>query len=363
MKIRALKAIDAIFGGVAVSILRPPPLHTLDGGVSSVLCIRPGGIGDAVHLIPALQLLKHHFPHVSIDILAERRNAAVFGLTPHVRTVFRYDVLSEFLPVLSRKYDVVIDSEQWHRLSAVIARCIGASLRIGFDSNERRRMFNCPIPYSHDDYELISFLRLLQPLGISCQATVAVPWITISPVLAERASVLLAPLKNTGFAVIFTGASIPERRWGADRFRRVAQLLSDTGVPTVVVGGSEDAAEAEEIVNGLSGIPLAGRTTLQETAAIINRCSVLVSGDSGVLHLGVGLGRPTVSLFGPGIAAKWAPRGDSHRVITKNLPCSPCTRFGTTPRCHIGARCLTDISAEEVFAAALELLAVKDRDS
>ncbi len=60
---------------------------------------------------------------------------------------------------------------------------------------------------------------------------------------------------------------------------------------------------------------------------VIDKSAVLVSGDSGILHVGVGLGRPTVSLFGPGIAKKWAPRGDKHIVINKNLPCSPCTNL------------------------------------
>ncbi len=75
--------------------------------------------------------------------------------------------------------------------------------------------------------------------------------------------------------------------------------------------------------------------------------------------MGAGLSVPTVSLFGPGIANKWAPPGEQHIVINHKLPCSPCTRFGTTPPCPIGAKCIQDISVGEVFTAAQEILALQ----
>ena len=71
---------------------------------------------------------------------------------------------------------------------------------------------------------------------------------------------------------------------------------------------------------------------------------------------GFGLGVPTVSLFGPGIAKKWAPEGDRHVVLNRHLACSPCTRFGYTPKCPIQAQCMTGISVDDVVAAAGKLL-------
>jgi ADP-heptose:LPS heptosyltransferase len=128
------------------------------------------------------------------------------------------------------------------------------------------------------------------------------------------------------------------------------------GIPVVVVGGQEDAAEGEKIVAGKSGLNLAGKTSLGETAAVIAKSTLLVSTDSGILHIGVGLGKRTVSLFGPGIVKKWAPRGPRHIVINRNLPCSPCTRFGYTPRCPISARCMTEITVDEVVAAVERII-------
>lgn len=344
-----------ICGAIAVRLINQPSLLQPCFRFASILLIRPGGIGDAVHLLPTIQFLKKHLPETSIDVIVERRNAAVFALSQEVRTIFRYDIPGEFLSVFNSKYDVVIDTEQWHRLSAVVARMINAGMRIGFDTNERRRMFNFPVSYSHSDYEADNFLRLLEPLGICENKRAVSPWLTIPIKDAAHADNLLRPLSGGGFVTIFPGASIPERRWGAARFRSVVESLAANGIQSVVLGGPEDVAAGDEVVRGGTGLNLAGRTSLPVTAAIIDRCSVLVSGDSGLLHLGVGLGKPTVSLFGPGIAAKWAPEGENHVVINNHLPCSPCTRFGYTPPCKIHAQCISEISPEEVFSAALML--------
>ena len=351
-----MKCIDRLAGTLLTGLLPAPAAAPVPDAPASLLLVRPGGIGDAVHLIAAVRAIRNKLPNAAIDILAEKRNASIFALSGDVRRVRRYDIPSEFLSLFRESYDIVIDSEQWHRLSAVVSRLTRGRFLIGFDTNERRRLFNFTVPYSHEDYEADSFLRLLEPLGVTAEKRAALPWLTVPSGAAARGAQLLEPFHGRRFVAMFPGASIPERRWGADRFRGVAEMLAEAGIPTVVVGGAEDADDGEEIVGGLGGINLAGKTSMPETAAVIDRCAVLVSGDSGILHVGVGLGRPTVSLFGPGIAAKWAPTGEKHVVIDRRLSCSPCTRFGYTPRCAIGARCMTEISAEEVFSAAVLLI-------
>jgi ADP-heptose:LPS heptosyltransferase len=134
-------------------------------------------------------------------------------------------------------------------------------------------------------------------------------------------------------------------------------MLADLGVAVVVVGSGDDKGQGEMIVAGTEGLNLAGRTSLSETAAVIQKSALLLSGDSGVLHIAVGLGVPTVSLFGPGRAGKWAPRGERHIMINKGgLPCSPCTTFGTTPPCPVAVQCMSHITADEVFNAVTALL-------
>ncbi|MBI2354880.1 MAG: glycosyltransferase family 9 protein [Deltaproteobacteria bacterium] len=356
MNIRLMKIVDGFLGRLSVKLLLKAPADASATKADSILLIRPGGIGDAVHLVPAIQAVRMKFPSAQISVLAERRNASVFQFCPDVHRVLLYDRPSDLLTALRGGYDVVIDSEQWHRLSAVVARLTRAPLLIGFATNERARLFSHPIEYSHDDYEVDSFFNLLAPLGIE-PTQPAERFLTVPAAAAEKGAELLALLGGRQFVTIFPGASIAERRWGAERFGRLAQMLAAYGIAVVVVGGKEDREQGEAIVSDRPGLNLAGRTSLVETAAVINRGALLVGGDSGVLHIAVGLGRPTVSLFGPGRARKWAPRGDRHCVINKGLPCSPCTTYGTTPPCRIDALCMREIGVEEVLNAVTILLA------
>jgi len=308
-----------------------------------------------VLLIPIIRVIKKQFTQAKITVLAERRNASTFQLCPEVDQILLYDRLSDLIAVLRTDFDVVIDTEQWHRLSAVVARLTRAPLLIGYATNERARLFTHPVAYGHENYERDSFSRLVEPLGIHPE----VPdhaYLTVSSEAAQTADMLLKGLDGKPFVAIFPGASIPERRWGAGKYGEVAARFHRHGIPIVVIGGKEDVSDGEKIVAGKFGLNLTGKTSLVETAAVINKSALLVSADSGILHIGVGLDKPTVSLFGPGIAKKWAPRGDRHIVLNKGLTCSPCTSFGNTPECPINEKCMAEISVEEVVAAVEKLM-------
>lgn len=350
-----LKKIDPLVGRLLMAVLPRPPKRQAMTLPGSALFIRPGGIGDAVLLLPAVLQLSKRFPQCRIEVLAESRNAAVFALCPAVTNVYRYDQPPDLLKVLSRYYDLVIDSEQWHRLSAVVARLIRSRMKIGFATNERSKMFTATVAYRQQEHEIYSFLRLLEPLGVENISVEPVPWLTI-PSYVDLPSDLKLP-SDRPYIVLFPGASIIERQWGGEAFAELAERLSEIGYAVVLVGAASDVVAGKTIQGRLSGVVnLIARTSLLQTTAVLKNAALLVSGDSGVLHLAAGLVVPTLSLFGPGIVAKWAPVGAQHGVIHHRLDCSPCTRFGTTPACPIGARCLSEISVDEVFAAAQELL-------
>lgn len=355
-----LKKIDGWAGKFLTTLIPSPSKHKQSSTHSSFLFIRPGGIGDAVLLAPAINLLKKHFPEASVDILAERRNAGVFSLVPGIRHTYLYDNPRDLIKALQTPYDVAIDTEQWHRLSVAVARMTGAHVLIGFNTNDRRKLLTHPVPYSHDDYEIESFCRLLQPLGINSQGRGNGSFLIVPAPDMEKAKGLTGPLNHEPYITIFPGASIKERQWGADKFAAVAVKVASSGLNVVVVGGNDDIEQGDRIVSSAKGLNLAGKTTISETAAVISGSQLLLSGDSGVLHLAVGLGIPSVSLFGPGIASKWAPRGDRHKVLKRSLPCSPCTRFGYTPSCKNDVSCLSGITADEVAESTMILLSKKD---
>ena len=356
MKTLFLKNLDQNLGRV-LTFLIPGPRHPgACRSISRILFIRPGGIGDAVLLIPAIQAVANMFPHSGIDILAESRNSEIFSLCPDVETICRYDHPAEFVSCLKKQYDVVIDTEQWHRLSSVVARLIRSNIKIGFGGNSRKKMFTKVVAYNQNTYEYFSFFQLLEPLGIMIPRIITTPFLKLPAETVKKADELLAYQESQKFIVIFPGASIPERRWGAEKFSRLCRQLNNSGLQVVILGGKEDKGAGDKIIQGNNGLNLAGKTNLAESAAILDRARLLISGDSGILHIAVSLDTPTISMFGPGITKKWAPQGNRHIVINKQLPCSPCTSFGYTSKCSKNGECLGQITVEEIFQLTNEHL-------
>ncbi|MDQ7007157.1 MAG: glycosyltransferase family 9 protein [Acidobacteriota bacterium] len=363
MSIKAdmLKAADAVLGRLLCLWPRSAPSPGGGDEPRRVLVIRPGGIGDAVLFIPMLEALRQSWPGAELELLLERRNLGVIQPTGLADRIFLYDRFPrDLLALLRRRYDVVIDTEQFHHLSAVVARWTGAPRRIGFGTNRRRRHLTEVVDYSHEVYEVRSFLDLArQATGRLPEWDPEQPFYPVAPEAAAFAEQALEPLKARRIAVIHPGASIPQRRWPPRRYGQLARMLVDDGLGVVILGGPSDGAAAREIhaaVAGAGAIDLAGRCSLAQAAAVVARAQVYISADSGVLHLAYAVGTRTVHLFGPGVHAKWGPPGSRFRTIRTPVPCSPCTRYGYTPPCNQQLACMMGITPRQVYEAVLEQL-------
>lgn len=350
--------MDSLVGPVLIRTVKTliKPRKRAPGRVSKILLIRPGGIGDAVLLLPSIKVLKKHYPQSSIIVLSEKRNREIFNLCKEVDKTLLYDKPADLFSAIICNCDMVIDTEQWYRLSAVIAHLTRAPLRIGFSGNERRWLFSRHVDYYQDRYEMDSFFALIANLpGIKLH--VGKPFLTVPVEEAGNAGKILQPLSDRKVVALFPGGSIAEKRWPIQRFQTLAALLAREGYGLVAVGGADDYTNCCNLTDDVrESINVCGKLTLAGTAAILSRVSLLITGDSGIMHLAFALGIPTLSLFGPGNEIKWAPRGDAHAVIRKNLDCSPCTRFGNVPKCKNNIQCMRLIEVDEVFKKAVELI-------
>ena len=357
-KISFLKKIDSIIGPASVRIVKAffKPKKRIPDRIDSILIIRPGGIGDAVLLIPSIKMLKVAFPDAFITVLCEKRNFEIFNLSKEVDKILLYDKPLALYSAIAGSYDMVIDTEQWYRLSAIIAYLTRAPLRIGFATNERKLLLSKGITYSQDRYEMESFFDLVDSYT-ERKRLKEETFLSIKDSDAKKAETILESFSGKKVVVLFSGGSIPEKRWSVQKFHHLCRLLAMEGYGLVLIGGNADADDCFELATGIEGITnLCGKLPLSESAAILNQASLLISGDSGIMHIAFALGTATLSLFGPGNEKKWAPRGSSHIVIRRNLDCSPCSRFGDTPRCEKNVECMNLIEVEEVYKRAVEML-------
>ncbi len=295
-KIELLKVVDKILGKPFVYLLAKRYQNKIPAVIRRILIIRPGGIGDAALLLPVFKALRDKFPEVQIDVLCEKRNAEIFSLTNNKNRVYLYDKDFELIKCLRNSYDVVIDTEQWHRLSAVAAYLTGAPVRIGFDTNERSRLFTHRIPYSHDEYEVYSFLHLIEPLtDKAVHFNIDEPFIDPDNVRPADPSLFQRIQDDKQTVAIFPGASVDERRWGGERYGEVAKRLQEKGYGIIIVGSGADRFDADKIKKCADGsIDLTGRTKLSDVAAILGKCRLLITADSGIMHIAYAVGTPTL---------------------------------------------------------------------
>jgi ADP-heptose:LPS heptosyltransferase len=374
MRVRLIKLLDATVGlflcwagGRILYLLHREAAASefRAEGITRILVIRPGGLGDMILLQPMVKQLHDTYPAAQIDLVCERRNQAILKLSPVPVNVFTYD--SHPLRLLCRLwaggYDVAIDTEQFHYFSAVMAGLSRAPIRIGCKINPGRNpLYTHLISYDMAGYEADEFMKLLAPLGISGQGQVAGCLTVPDTQLPEEAAVLMCqPVAPSPLILVHVGASMRYKRWG---FARLVGLVRGLGAEPEarigLVGGCDDRALAERIA-AHCGLPerirvLAGRLTIEQTAKMISGAALFVGGDSGLAHLAAAYDIPAVVMFGPSDAEKWCRESETVAVVRKPMACSPCFIFGYHKYCRTIA-CMDQIDVDAVLAACRKVRA------
>ncbi|MBF0593932.1 MAG: glycosyltransferase family 9 protein [Candidatus Omnitrophica bacterium] len=344
-RIKQLKLVDFFIGGLIAFFIPFSRGVAKPLGIKKMLIIRPGGIGDAVFLLPVLLRLKSM--GITVDVLCERRNAEVFSSQGNlIANLYLYDRLGSFFALPRNEYDVVIDTEQWHYLSGVLACLVNSPVKIGFSTRPlRAKFFNICVTYDQG-YELENFRRLFDTvvrdsftLPLSLEKSFRVPDNAVQWVRAEPR------MKNA--VSLFLGASIPDRRLTFEQWKGIVSFFLSAKMTPVLIGGADaaDIATALELVFGDKIINKVGKLDLGYSAAVISQSRCFLGADSGLLHIAAALGVPTFGVFGPGNAVKWGPKGINDKIIFIAMPCSPCTRFGyTLPTCKGEFTCMRSLN-------------------
>lgn len=197
------------------------------------------------------------------------------------------------------------------------------------------------------------YLRALAPLGVSDRRRL--PRVVPGETARARAADLLRSSGWNGkepLLALAPGARWATKAWPEAHWAWLAATLADGGHGwPVVVGGAGDAALGGRILGSGKGANMAGRTSILETAAVLEACRVLVTNDSAPLHLATAVGTRVVALFGPTVAGfGFYPLGPGDSLVEAPLPCRPCSLHGTA-RCRLRHhQCLGDLTPDRVFA-------------
>ena len=338
----------------------------------SILVYAPSWIGDAVMSLGALRYLRRAYPDSQLTVLAKPWVEDLYRSCEAVDGTPCYDPdkdrgLSGFRRVASRLresgFDLAVLLPNSFR-SAAIVWAARIPDRWGYGNDGRGFLLTKVAPPAHRPFgrhQAYYYLDLLRHLGIETGEPDT--HLNLQESMRRSASALLEAhggRSGESLVGIHPGATNSSaKRWMPKRYAEVAdRLAASHDARVVILGGAGEDAIAEEIRAYLSSpsIYLAGKTSLAELMGVVGRLSVLISNDSGPMHVASALRVPTVAIFGPTDERETGPLGRDSRVVRQHVECSPCL----LKECPIDHRCMDRVTVEDVYRASVELLEEKD---
>jgi ADP-heptose:LPS heptosyltransferase len=343
-----------------------------------ILLLRLERIGDLVMVLGAIQTLRASLPGAAIDLAVGSWNRDLAALVPGIRALEIVDV-----PWLARdgggdsratlvrrarswrgRYDLVVNFEPDIRSNA-LAWLSGAPRRFGYWTGGGKAFLTDALAYDPTSHVADNATRLITHVLQACGArrveTAAAP-LRPSADADAKAAQALAGVQGPAIGVHVSGGR-ESKQWHLDRFAEVARTLAGRHDATIVLTGSTaDRPLVDAVRRDLADVrvvDVAGAMELPVLAALLGRLDVLVTSDTGPMHLAAAMGTPLVALFGPSHPGRYGPRGSDARILRVQLWCSPCGLVRLPPmRCrgHV-PECMDGIEVARVVAAAADLLA------
>ena len=338
-----------------------------------ILIIKLALLGDTVLLYPAVKAVKERYPEAEIEVLCSSINEEIVRdwdfvhgiiILNHGRLFFEPWLLIKLVGQLrERRYDLVIDFEEWFRITAIISYLTGAKSRAGFETEGQLRhlLYTLTAKHSRAKHEIDCYFDLLNALNIPVRD----PSLYLN-VSKEAESEIRGILSKNGiseaeeFIIVHPGCGKGgfQRQWPEEKYAQLINYIHDARAHRVVITGSgADKDYVDKIVrNGARNIiNLSGKTTLRQLIALVNRSKLVVCGNTGVMHLASALNKKIVALNGPTDVVRWGPLGKNSIAIRSKMDCSPCLYLGFEYKCSV-RKCMEMISLDEVIKAVDSML-------
>lgn len=335
-----------------------------------ILILKPSSLGDVVQALPVLRLLKGHLPTAEIHWWVDAALAALLESDPDLASVVRFERRRWGSPVhwpemwrsvrwlRAQNFDWVIDLQGLAR-SGAFAWLANGKLLVGLDESREgaRGFYDIIVPrVSFHTHAVDWYLAVLPRLGVPVHWNF--DWLPERPAVAERVRKKW-PAQGVRWVAVQPGARWPNKRWPIEHFAALMKQLAAqfTDIRFAVLGGEGDMPLGEFLWRDLPEccVDLTGQTSLPEMVEWVRRCELMVTNDTGPMHVAVALRKPVVAVFGPTEPRRTGPYGQLDNVLHHRLPCVPCLKS----RCvwPQPMECLTAISPGDVVKRMRQMLA------
>ncbi|MEW6335107.1 MAG: lipopolysaccharide heptosyltransferase II [Thermodesulfobacteriota bacterium] len=338
-------------------------------GMEKILVRGTNWIGDVVMTLPALAAIRRRWPAARLFVLTKPWVAELYRLSPDVDEVILFEEPGRHAGVGGlwrlgaelRRYrlDCAILLQNAIE-AAILARIAGIPRRAGYNSDGRGLLLTHSVRRTRAIrrvHQIDYYLRMVEALGCRpAERTVHLHPAGDYAGISERFFREWGIRAGDPLIGVAPGAAYgPAKKWFPDRFASVVdRLLDETGGQAILFGSDGDRESTAEVNNHARHrlIDAAGRTNLREAIALISRCDLFISNDTGLMHIAGALGIPMVAIFGSTNPETTSPAGAMSVVIHRDVDCSPCLK----PVCPTDFRCMERIGADEVYGAARRLM-------
>ncbi|MDE0043195.1 MAG: lipopolysaccharide heptosyltransferase II [Candidatus Poribacteria bacterium] len=333
-----------------------------ENSTDKILVAQTGGwIGDMILLTPALRALKRAYPRSYLTLLIRPLVANLMESCPYLDEVIvdtkgtgidRVQSLFQLVHrIRRRRFDLAVVLHPTSFRNALIPFLAGVPFRIGSSVGGRGILLSHTCADDTTLHEVDRYLRVLQLININESATGLEFWDTD----ADRRAVdqILSDcnvLPEDRIIGINLGTTWGTKSWALDRFADAIAGIQDRFEGAVVLTGSSSEVKLGEALQKLvkaNVINLIGKTTILQLGALIERCDLYLTCDSGPMHIAAAVGTPTIALFGPTNPLRHRPYGDGHHVIEKDVSCRPCYKRKCM-RKDAPNLCMTEVQATDV---------------
>jgi lipopolysaccharide heptosyltransferase I len=338
--------------------------------LKSVLIVKLGSLGDVVHALPLVNALRDDLPHVRVDWVVERKFSSLLDGHPAVDEVIVFDrvksavcTFRSFVKVIrklrSRHYDVLIDLQGNLKGSAIVFLS-GCSCRMGFRRGSSRietaSTFFTNRKIVEDGAHIIERnLSFAEALGVGWEnVSFRIP-VSVSAREQVESFLRSENVHEKRLAILHPGVSWVSKKWPLRRYTSLVEAITERFPDAAVVvttGPGEEALGAELKRTCRAEIVLAGNMSLPKLTALLDRCEVFISSDTGPLHLAAALGKRVIGLYGPTDPVRNGPYGEGNFAVSAGKACSGCWR-----RSCRDLSCMNDIDVPEVMEKVSACLA------
>ena len=337
--------------------------------VRNILIIKMWGIGTIILGSPVFTNLRRNYPDAKIYFLTLSQNEGLYEDSLYIDET-NYMILASYWAASVRfcqiiiwlwrkKFDIVFDFEFGSRFTAILTFLSLRSLTIGYvPAGSGKNLFDITVPYNESIHVTRLYLRALHSLHLKIYSDRLVPL----PISEQNTLKVDRYLQNNhikNFVVFNPNASelALERMWPLEYFGQLGKRLLEeyNGLDILLTGGKEDINRVHnlsQLINPPGRVfQVCGEFSLRESMYLLSQAKVLVSNDSGPLHLGVIAGVPTIGLFGPETPVLYGQQGEKHSAITSDQICSPCISVykDKVVDCHFGVICMKNIQIDRVY--------------